>query len=60
MIMTQKDQSLQYFYYSTNPIPVNKLYMSEGEVPHLAVQFTFPLTVYGHFGHFDNVTNLGL
>ena len=43
-----------------NLIPVDKLHMSEGEVSHFAVEFSFPLTVYGHFGYFDNVANLEL
>ena len=41
-------------------LPVYKLHMSEWEVSHFAVEFSFPLTVYGHFGYFDNVTNLRL
>ena len=48
---------LKYFY---SFIPVDKLHMGEGEVSHFAVELSFPLPVYGHFGYFDNVANLEL
>ena len=49
-----------WLVFHISNIPVYKLYMSEWEVTHFAVQFSFPLTIYGHFGNFDNVTNLEL
>ena len=57
-----KYYEISHYYYLilTDVLPVYKLYMSEWEVTHFAVQFSFPLTIYGHFGNFDNVTNLEL
>lgn len=46
--------------YFNLTLPVDKLHMSEWEVSHFAVEFSFPLTIYGHFGYFDNVANLRL
>ena len=32
--------------------------MSERKVSDFTIEFSFPLTIYTHFGHLDNVTNL--
>ena len=39
-------------------LPVNELYVGEGEMTNFAIQFSFPLTVYWHLGYFDYVSDL--